>query len=182
MEDRAHFANLDASFRDRLKAVVGRLLGHRLAGKVDPSDVVNQGLLVAHAQRAAFRGDESRWQAWVLRIVKRETLKIVRYWHQQRRDVDREQALAAGSSGGGYELADDSSTPSRKVEGREQIARLLAVIDRLPPDYRTVVRLRNFEELSYAEIAVRMDRSEEAVRVLWTRAIERLGRELGEDV
>jgi RNA polymerase sigma-70 factor (ECF subfamily) len=181
MEDPAPFANLDASFRDRLKALVGRLLDHRLAGKVDASDVVNQGLLVAHARRARFRGDESRWQAWVLAIVKRETLKIVRYWHQQRRDVAREQALATGSSAG-YEPADDSSTPSHKVEAVEQATHLLAVIERLPPDYRTVVRLRNFEELSYAEIAVRMDRSEEAVRVLWTRAVERLGKELGEDV
>jgi RNA polymerase sigma-70 factor (ECF subfamily) len=182
MDDRARFSSLDSDFRNRLELVVTRLLGRRLAGKVDASDVVNQGLLVAHAQRAQFKGDDSRWQAWVLAIVRRETLKVVRYWHQQRRDVDREQALPGGSSSAGdCEPADERSSPSHKAVCLEQTARLLAAIDRLPPDYQAVIRLRNFEELSYAEIAEQMGRSPEAVRVLWTRALQRLGKELGDD-
>ncbi len=55
------------------------------------------------------------------------------------------------------------------------------MIDRLPSDYRQVLYLRNFEDLSYADIAARMQRSEGAVRVLWARAVQRLRDEWGDE-
>jgi RNA polymerase sigma-70 factor (ECF subfamily) len=179
--DPAAFWQLAESYRPYLKAVTARLLGNRLASKADVSDVVQQGLMVAFERLADFRGeDASQWQSWVLAIVRNQAKKLLRHWYRQRRDVRREQPLAAGSSDE-HQLAADSSGPSQRAIQREQTARLLAAIERLRPDYREVIQLRNFEDLPFAEVAARMKRTEGAVRVLWTRAVERLRDEWGDE-
>ena len=52
---------------------------------------------------------------------------------------------------------------------------------RLPEHYRQVLAWRSFEGLSFAEIGRRLERSEDAVRMLYTRAFERLQVEMGLD-
>jgi RNA polymerase sigma-70 factor (ECF subfamily) len=51
-------------------------------------------------------------------------------------------------------------------------------LDRLPDDYRQVITLRYREDRPFDEIARLIGRSENAVRKLWFRAIERLQQEL----
>jgi RNA polymerase sigma-70 factor (ECF subfamily) len=51
-------------------------------------------------------------------------------------------------------------------------------IDRLPDDYRRVLILRHQESRSFVQIGAALDRSEEAARKLWFRAIESLRDEL----
>lgn len=58
------------------------------------------------------------------------------------------------------------------------IGRLLA---RLPADHPVVIELRYWKGLSFADIGTEMDRSADAVRKLWYRAIERLQAELAAD-
>ena len=53
-------------------------------------------------------------------------------------------------------------------------------LEKLPADYRTVFVLRNIEHIPFNEIAVRLGRSPGAVRVLWTRAMQRLSELLEE--
>jgi RNA polymerase sigma-70 factor (ECF subfamily) len=76
-------------------------------------------------------------------------------------------------------LEADTPGPDEQVSRREQAARVMAALDRLPPDYREVITLRNLEGLSLVEVAERMHRSHEAVRQLWVRAIRRLREECG---
>ena len=60
-------------------------------------------------------------------------------------------------------------------EKAEAVARAL---ERLPEDYRRVITLRNQERRDFDEIGRLMNRSTDAARRLWSRAIERLEREL----
>jgi RNA polymerase sigma-70 factor (ECF subfamily) len=176
----ASFWQLAESYRPYLKAVASRVLGTRLAGQVDASDVVQEGLALAFSHFADFRGqDVSQWQGWVLAIVKSQAQRQLRYWQQDKRNVHRQQPLALGSSGE-LQFAAKTSDPALRASGREQTARLLALIDRLPPDYQEVLQLRSIQDLPYAEVAARMQRSEGAVRVLWARAVRRLRDDWGE--
>ncbi len=52
--------------------------------------------------------------------------------------------------------------------------RLQQALRQLSPDHEAVIRLRNWERLSFAEIGQRLGRSEEAAKKLWARAITRL--------
>jgi RNA polymerase sigma-70 factor (ECF subfamily) len=53
-----------------------------------------------------------------------------------------------------------------------------SAIARLPDDYQTVLRLRYDEDLPFDEVARQMGRTPNAVRKLWSRAVERLQQEL----
>jgi RNA polymerase sigma-70 factor (ECF subfamily) len=59
----------------------------------------------------------------------------------------------------------------------EQAEALHRVLGRLPAEYRVVLLLRHQDELTFEEVGRRMERSAEAARKLWARAVERLQRE-----
>ena len=71
-----------------------------------------------------------------------------------------------------------AASPRASCIAKEESEALRAALHRLPEDYRTVLRLRNWECLPLAEVGRRMNRSEEAARKLWSRAIVRLQQEL----
>jgi RNA polymerase sigma-70 factor (ECF subfamily) len=56
---------------------------------------------------------------------------------------------------------------------------LQLALDHLPEDYRRVISLRYQEGRSFEEIGRLMQRTPNAVRLLWLRAIERVKLELG---
>jgi RNA polymerase sigma-70 factor (ECF subfamily) len=177
----AAFSQLVEETRPYLKAVVARVLKGRLADKMDESDVVQDALARAMGRLAQCQGESpEQCRAWLVTIVRNHALNLLRYWGQQERDVQREQAIACESPDGAV-LAAGSSTPSERAMRREQAARLAAAVEQLPPDYREVIRLREFEGLSHAEAAQRMGRSQQVVRQLWVRALKRLRVRLGGD-
>jgi RNA polymerase sigma-70 factor (ECF subfamily) len=166
----AAFWELAEHYRPYLKAVAGRALGGRLPS--DGSDVVSTGLAVAFERLAQFNDRHAAvFLAWLATIVRNEALMSLRR-------AGRVRPLPAGS-GDEEVLAAGSSGPDRKASRREEAARLLAAVGRLPDDHRTVIELRNLEELPFEEVARRLGRSNDAVRQLWTRAMTRLRAELG---
>jgi len=69
---------------------------------------------------------------------------------------------------------EDVTSPSTPIQRQESLGQLIKAIDRLPPDYQQVIRLRHFQDLSFKEIAKRLDRNSGAVRMIWGRAITKL--------
>jgi RNA polymerase sigma-70 factor, ECF subfamily len=69
-------------------------------------------------------------------------------------------------------------TPSASASAREEAGAIARAIAGLPADYRRVIELRSRENLRFHEIGRVLDRSPDAVRMLWFRAIESLRREL----
>jgi RNA polymerase sigma-70 factor (ECF subfamily) len=61
----------------------------------------------------------------------------------------------------------------------EQAEALARAMEQLPPDYRQVLELRHQEQLTFGEIGRRMQRTSNAARMLWLRAVERLQKEMG---
>src|SRR5262245_26692734 len=52
-----------------------------------------------------------------------------------------------------WDLPDPGEGPEVQTERGDEAARLEALIDRLPPDYRLAILLRHAQDLSYEEIA-----------------------------
>ncbi len=79
--------------------------------------------------------------------------------------VRREQIVPIESIGdlGALDIAADEPGPDRNVMAREELRRLQAALDSLPPRCREAVILRKIEGLSRREIAVRMGISEDTV-------------------
>jgi RNA polymerase sigma-70 factor (ECF subfamily) len=79
------------------------------------------------------------------------------------------------------QIAGRVSTPSVQVMADEQLGRLNDAIGRLTDDYRHVVNLRYQQGLSFEEVGQKLNRSPDAARMLWARAIEKLKLELHRD-
>lgn len=56
-----------------------------------------------------------------------------------------------------------------------------AALKRLPNDYRVAIEMREFDRASFAEIGAALDRTAGAARMVWIRALDRLGKALGPD-
>jgi RNA polymerase sigma factor (sigma-70 family) len=72
-------------------------------------------------------------------------------------------------------------TPSKIMMEGEREEALANALARLPEDQRRAIYLRSRKHLGYPEIGKIMNRSADAVRLLWIRAVERLAAELRQE-
>lgn len=125
--------------------------------------------------------DEAKFRKWVLVTAQRKILNHARYWMAGKRDRNKVQGLerpAIASETSVPEVAAIDRTPSQEMISQEEMAKIARALERLPEDYRLVLRLSRHEGLSREEVAARLGRSEDSIRNLVSRALIRLAEEL----
>jgi RNA polymerase sigma-70 factor (ECF subfamily) len=146
------------------------------------SDLVQETFLEAHRDFAHFQGNtEAELLAWLRCLLLNNVSNFARcYRDTGKRQVGREVPLERGdsSTAGEAGFAANTSTPSMEAMAREKAEAVARALERLPEDYRRVITLRNQERREFEEIGQLMERSADAARRLWSRAIERLQQEL----
>lgn len=169
-----------ADYRDYLRVLAERWIGHALQTRVDASDAVQQTLLRAHERIEQFQGENSAELAgWLRTILARQLVDLARKHHVTSSWAGPiEQSLQPfldQSSEALGKLADqDAASPSQTAAHRESAVLVARALCSLADEDRQVIDLRNFQELTWAEIGGRMHRSEDAARMLWVRALQRL--------
>ena len=181
--DLESFGQLLSQYRNYARLLARTLIGTTLRLRLDPSDLVQETFLEAHRDFPRFDGSTEReLLAWLRRILARNLADQARRQKAGLRDIRRQVSLEAmldrSSARMQQALVAVVSSPSAAAAQREQAVLLADALADLPPDYREVIILRNLERLRFEEVAARMGRSPGAVRMLWTRALERLSRAL----
>jgi RNA polymerase sigma-70 factor (ECF subfamily) len=181
--DSAALGRLLELYRNYLRLVARSLIGVALRVKAEPSDLVQETFLKVHREFAGFAGQgEPEVIAWLRRILGRTLADHVKHHRRKGRDLQRQespdQLLERSDAAVHRALASHASSPSNGAVRREQAVLLADAVDRVPPDYREVFILRALEHIPLEEIAARIGRSVGAVRMLWTRALERLNKML----
>ncbi len=169
--------------RAYLLHVASSELDANLRAKGGASDLVQQTFLEAQRDFRQFNGtSEAELLAWLRRMLLNNVANFRRQWLQTaKRAAHRELPIHSPEESRNQErswMADGVPTPSRQMMVNEQEEALYAALDRLPPDYAQVLRLRYVEGLSFEEVAQRMDRTVNAASKLFARAIERLQEEM----
>jgi RNA polymerase sigma-70 factor (ECF subfamily) len=161
-------------------------ISRRLQGKVDAADLVQETFLEAHQGFAGFQGaTEREFVCWLRQILATNLANLFRrYLGAKRRDVRLEQELGTDLDHSSQALQDrlvaPHSSPSQQAARREQAVLLADALARLPEHYREVLILHHLEGLSFPEVARRLGRSLDSVKNVWTRALAKLRRELGD--
>jgi RNA polymerase sigma-70 factor (ECF subfamily) len=166
-------------YREYLRLLARVQLGARLRGKLDPSDVVQQAVLQAHARRGQFRGTtEAEWLGWLRAILANALAAAAREFDAAARDLARERSLDAelDRSSDRLEglLAAEQSSPSEGAANGEQLLRLARALARLPDDQRRVIELHHLKGLPVAAVAAEVGRTRPAVAGLLYRGLKRL--------
>jgi RNA polymerase sigma-70 factor (ECF subfamily) len=168
--------------RDYLLLVANKELDPALQAKGGASDLVQQTFLEAQRDFAHFHGtSEAELLAWMRRLLLHNLADFTRsYRDTGKRQAGLERPLETDSTTNTPEggLADSTLTPSGQVMAREQDAALERAMQQLPEDYRRVLNWRYQEERSFEEIGELLQRTPNAARKLWLRAVERLRQEL----
>jgi RNA polymerase sigma-70 factor (ECF subfamily) len=163
-------------FRPYLRAIARQEVNASLAGKVAASDLVQETLVRGVEGFATFEGaNRQQLAGWLRQILLNQARNAARTFETGKRDVAREEP-----GGSGAFVAGDLS-PSRAFMAREREALLGQALTRLPAGLRALVEWRHRENLSFAEIARRIGKSEDKARRLWAQAIAQLQRELQTD-
>ena len=115
-------------YRSYLLLLARMQLDARPQGKIDPSDIVQQTLLEAHAHGPAIVGDERGLGAWLRRALVNNLRDALRALRRGKRDVAREQSLEAAVDESSARLANwlaaDHTSPSVKAARNEELAAL----------------------------------------------------------
>jgi RNA polymerase sigma-70 factor (ECF subfamily) len=166
-------------FRPLLRARARESLPAALLTRIDESDVVQQTCLLVLRQFEQLRGRSvGEFVAWLLQVHQHNLLNMVEHHRgAAKRDIGREQPDAGNAA---VNLPGQLTSPSQKAVRGERRRQLEQAIDTLPDGQQNAVRMRFLEEAALAEIARRMDRSEEAVAGLLKRGIAQLKRKMRE--
>ncbi len=163
------------SCRAHLLVVAECELGSTLRPKAGASDLVQQSLLEAHRGFEEFRGSTAEeFLAWTSTILRRNLMDLGRrYRASESRSVAREVVPHSFDS---YPSA--IADPQAEASMGEELLRLSLAISQLPQETQSVIRLRHEEYLGWDEIGQRLNKSGEAVRKIWFRAVESLRSEM----
>ena len=148
--DKRAFDLLVLKYQYRVHAIVGRFI--RDSHEVE--DVTQEAFLKAYRALPRFRGD-SQFYTWLFRIAVNtaKNYLVARSRRPPSSDVNLDDAeFYAGS-----EQLKDLGTPENQLFRDELEAVINKAIEELPEDLRTAVTLREYEGLSYEDIAGVMD-------------------------
>lgn len=159
---------LYARYAARLLSLIRLRMGPGLRPDVDSRDVLQATLLKSFEHLDQFQGGDGRsLMAWFARIAENEIRDQADRQGRQRRDKARQAPLDPAAE----QVAAHVRSAVTQLIVDEETTRLERAIAGLDEPHREAILLRKFEELSYAEMAERLGRSEDACRMLVARAM-----------
>ena len=124
--------------------------------------------------------DEQHFRALIARIVTKDIQDDYRFAHRQRRDRKRERPIPTDSVLYLDRPIDSVTRPSQSLQAEERRAWIRLGIELMEPHDREILRLRQWDDASFAEIGERLGVSEDAARMRHNRAVGRLTRKVVE--
>jgi RNA polymerase sigma-70 factor (ECF subfamily) len=164
--DTAAFDRLYELYAERIYRYVWYRVRDPEAAKDLTADVFEKVIQKISTFRLSRQDTVAVFSGWLFQIAH----NAVYHFHERR---EREEAVHVSNA----EASEQHTGPSelaKLAEDYERKATLRAAITQLPEDQQEVLILRFWEQLSHAEVANLMGRSEGAIRVLQHRALKEL--------
>ncbi len=142
------FGELVHRWERRIFALAYGILGR----EEDARDATQETFIAAFRNLRGFRG-EAKVSSWLHRIAVNQCIT-----RQRRARTRAENSLEAETASGDEKFAAPAATsPARLAEGRERTAAVRRAVLALPPELREVIVMKEFEELTFQEIADTLD-------------------------
>ena len=169
---------LDDLFRvvsPRVLGAIRMMLGPQRRQRIESQDVLQVTLMKAFQSIEQFEGAGQRsLYGWLAAIARNEIRDQLDYQGRQKRDVK----LRVSLDGNFRELQARVLTEVSRIQLQERELKLHEAMDALSEIHRDAILLRDFEELSFPEMGQRLERTPDACRMLYVRAMTALVKEL----
>lgn len=160
--DHQALAELFEPFRDRILRIARVRIGTRLATRVDPEDIVQMTLVNAWQHLGTFDASKPHllvnWFAVIAENCIRDEVKKGR---SGKRDVNLEVQIETLRPNGGSTVAipipGPSGTPSQYVSAQETAEIYDRCLSELPEHYREIILLRQHADMSWIQVAERLN-------------------------
>lgn len=183
-----NFSELMKRYQQPVYNVALQLLGD----EDEAGDITQETFISAYRARGSFRS-ESKVFTWLYRIAINHSKNRMKARSRTRSreamslDAGFDQASSGGSGNGegatslleSSVVADWSQSPGKLIEERELRGKINDAIDALAPEYKSVLVLREVEQMSYNDIADAVGLSLEAVKTRISRARAMVRRRVG---
>lgn len=135
-------------------------LAYRFTSSVEAADDLTQEVFIRiYKTLEQFDPKQGNLPSWLMRLAR--NLIIDDYRHRQR---NPQNAYADDVENHTFHLRAVGTSAHKEIERRELRHQVQEGIDKLPPDLRTCVILRDIEELSYKEIVDALEIPEGTVK------------------
>lgn len=147
-------------------------VAYKFVGKQDEAEDLTQDIFLKIFKSLNTFDRRANFQTWLISISRNLCIDYYRSSRKERRTIDRDV------------VADDLSpaspgpTPLARLEQQDLAALLRAALQDLPVSLRTAVLLRDLQELSYQEIADRLQLPEGTVKSRINRGRKELARQV----
>ena len=141
---------------------------YRVGSEDDAEDITSRVFYRAFGHIQTYEDKGIPFSAWLYRIAH----NLIANWH---RDKQRRKEVSLDDQ---PELPHRVDLPETWIEKKQEMELLLKGIRRLAPDRQQLFFLKYLEDLSNAEIAVIMGRTEGAIKSLYHRALMALKEEM----
>jgi len=173
---------------DSLIRYIRRRLPLDLERLIDAEDILQETFKAAFVQMRTLEVQNyAGFAGWLTAIARNQLHNVSRSLRARKRG-GRQNALVTPKceTGSGSDnldaaamelldlLANNSKSPRSVAGDREYFQLMREAIEELEPDHRLALRLRFVDDLPHAQIAIKLGRTEEAVRQLCFRALKRL--------
>jgi len=174
--DRAALEEMLADHLDWIRAQVAVRLGKRMLELFEGEDVVQQAFVgFLSSGRKFVVNDPASFRALMLQIVENTIRKQYRDAHRKKRDAARAVPMPSGSV---VDLSAGITRPSAAASREEHRAWVLLALELIDVDAREVIELREWQGLSFAQIAESLGVTEDAARMRFNRALQALAQTL----
>ena len=139
----------------------------------DAEDLAQEAFIKAYQNLENFKG-ESGFGAWLYRLTSNVCIDYLR--REKRREKSSLTYLDEAGAMLEFDVPDDRLRPDVAVERRQVQEGIRRGLDRLSPEHRAILILREMNGLSYEEIGVALDLSAGTVKSRIARARSALGK------
>jgi RNA polymerase sigma factor (sigma-70 family) len=166
-------------YRPLLYEIARRHWDRRYQRRIDPSDALQLtwSSIAQTSRRVGFQ-NRAHFAGFLTRTLAQHLVNIRRSLYAKKRSVAREVDVCETPSEPVLDLAYDDPAVLDTLIEKEFLAEVLQVILQLPRELQRLLRWRFRKGMTYSEIAIRIDRTEDDVRHLVDKCVNDVCREL----
>jgi RNA polymerase sigma-70 factor (ECF subfamily) len=146
---------------ERYQRRVYALIVGMVRDREEARDLTQEAFIKAYRNLDRFRL-ESSFYTWLYRIAMNLAIDYLRK-HKKRRASEFDEGIASKGLDGEIHHGHVANNPGKELERKQLSGRILDALDKLSPEHKRIILLREVEGLSYKEIADTLECAEGTV-------------------